>query len=265
MRHYYRVKEKSWMGKNIGHLLSECQEVDRKTKQYVKNMGADDYYAKAGTFEGGIAYLIFSEDKKPDERIWRYVSHIGSDVCYEPNCSMVISAAVMSDDKFRPSNTFDTVFDKKPSTFSEVFGLNPLSHWASIAHYQLHGVSGMRDDLNYLQHYFVKTKFLKYMKFSPSPKNGKPTKMTDVVRRAIRAERERYALPVITMQRVLITLMADMSGVEKKQLEFTPMFFPHDGYYYICMQFKCTDAEAEQINGDAFTVAVNNHKRMCNC
>lgn len=272
MRHYYRVTKNSDMGKDIFRLLHECHKAEVAADNYAKSAGAVSYLEETNVFEGGVSFLIFDKDRKVDSGVWRSVGTVSGEECYEPNCHTQMSAAVLMDRNFWPSDTSTEIFEKHERTFSEVFGLCPLAHWAKVAHYELRGTEHLREDIQYLQKYFENTSFVKYMQFSSedgadtkSP-IGKKLKVKDKkaaarrnaeLRKAIRMERMRFNLPVITMGRVLNTLQAETSEIKKQQMEFTPMFFPEGDSYWVSMQFTCTNKLAERINAETFNYHVN--------
>lgn len=241
---YYTFPVNSKLGKAFMDFCKECHKADQKADRYARRMGALFYYSEPSAFAGGVSTLCFDEKgdaggKHPrrsvDDRVWRYVTTINGDKCYEPNCRQVMGCS-MVDTRFVPSDTMTMVWQKSVSPWAQVKHLYSRAKWAELAGIALTGDAGNDDKL--LDAALGDKQFRQYMLFTgddlkPVPKKGRSLPLM----RAIKAERERMALPVVTLEPLAKLLEFDMEGHQPDNSTFGS--FIYRDYFYISVSCRC--------------------------
>lgn len=158
-------------------------------------------------------------DKEPDPEVWRR-KDFGDFVAYEPNCRAVNGLLPVDDARFVPSDTWNRIYSKDTIE---------------------------KDG----------KKFYAYVEFcgDQKPKRGKSP---GALRKAVKAERLRLALPVVRIDRLysILGFQLPKDGKEMGKAAkgtVTPVFFVQGDHYYIKAQCECGAPDLEPVTSKVFS------------
>lgn len=252
-KYYYKFQKNSEVGKQMTKFWRACQLADFSADRYAKRMGALFYYSEPTAFAGGVSYLVFDNTKNVDIEQWRLADTIGNDKCFEPNCYQRIGCSIVQKG-FKPSNTATIYYQKEQKSWEEVKKIYSLKQWASMINLPLSDDEELNESL--INKHLSNKQFLQYIEYyNSSDVNLKGNKTSRGLRRAIRAERERMNLPVVSADKLYNILKADLSN--RVQEEVTPLFFIYNEEYYLCVNYPCVADGIENIHEAMFIKNMN--------
>ena len=242
----------------------QCLKADRAAEDYAVHYGATQYEQPVQYFAGGVDYLLFDPENEPNPNIFR-LRHITPDgeKLYEPNCMYSNELILLPNADFRPSDTWDRLYGKKPVTWADVSHTKPLTYFAAMANYVL---SGKKDiDRAYLDSKFKDSYFLPYILYyspdstTPEPSGTeKKSAASRALRQAIRAEKERVRLPVIRTEALFSILGIKEPETRRQIRKFTRtepsinFFFVQDRVY-IRSSHECSGADLTRVQLSTYT------------
>lgn len=259
--YFYSCDINSKVGKKLRSFHHRANCAAQRADDYARKYGAVSYIPPVQFFEGGVDYLEF--DHEPDPRIWRKRFNADNRTQYEPNCMYRAEILAVPDERFQPSDTWNRTYSREHLTWEQVSPRFPLSYWARIAKYQL---TGDKDkDMVAVDAKLSSCSFVPFIEFygsEPAPASdaaapaatvpsgspaGKKKSVPNYLRRAIQAEKDRQALPVVETEWLFALLdMADLPTDPDERKAFlanleTPLFFYYAGNdrYYIRCQRPC--------------------------
>lgn len=237
--YYYKCDEYSKVGRALGKFWRKVVQAAYRADAYAKKYGACNYEQPVQFFEGGVDYLIF--ETTPDERVWRkkLVAKDGT-ALYEPNCMYRADILVIPDDRFHPSNTWNKIYSKKHLTWEQAKPQKTLDQWAAIA--KMKRTDDREKDAKALDERMSRYSFVSYLEFygdESVPRNMSKADCPAWLRRAIRAEQDRQALPVVEVYPLFALLDMKPEGEGVVNMSVTPNFFLYGDSYYICAEFPC--------------------------
>lgn len=277
MKHYYKISTRSETGKQLRRFNSQAILALRRANAYAKRMGAIAYHSPNDSFAGGVSFLVF--DKEPSPAVWRVACKIDGELCYEPNVKLDSGVKIVKKNSL-PDDEPDCIYNRsRLLSWDDVRQRYSLSTWARTAN--IRGYQSMPEEE--LQAEVVKRMkdrhFISYLRFSdmPSPdlvkghgvvgKQGKQKlrivrPMVKVLSRAVTAEQQRMALPVLSVSSLMEILSRDNSGESMQDCNTMPIFFDWDGHWYVGVDFPCTDnQDLTAIDENAFKCALNTKKQ----
>lgn len=256
MERYYKCAEDSQVGVRLGEFWRKALHAARKAEAYAKRMGAVSYIQPVQFFEGGVDFLEF--DKAPDAEVWRK-KELGDAVVYEPNCTANAGVMILPKDNFIPADGFDKIYNKEHYTWEQVSQSHPLEYWSLIVGYALTG--DKEKDWDAINAQMRGKYFVTYIQFTGDQKQRRG-KVPVSLRKAIRAEKMRMSLPVVTVEELFSILSFQMpdtkAGVSKLSRSLaTPVFFIYDATYYIKAWGVCVADGLVEISKALFNVKKN--------
>ncbi len=245
-------------------------------------------------FEGGVDYLIF--DHTPDLKVWRkkITDAEGTDL-YEPNCMYRSDVLVMPDDRFHPSDTWDKTYSKEHLAWKDAKQLKTFDQWAAIA--KLKRTDDREADMKALDQLMSRYTFVTFLHFygdeaatvpnaSPSGSRfpqGRAAGRTAAararaaasgknapdcpqwLRKAIRAEKDRQALPVVEIYPLMAMLdMRPSTTGRSVTLNVTPQFFLYGETFFIGTEYPCHAEGLHPTTEGNFICNMNAAKRQRN-
>ena len=262
---YYSCDINSKVGKKLRSFHHKAVKAAERADEYARKYGATSYIQPVQFFEGGVDYLEF--EKEPDARIWRKRFNADNRAQYEPNCMYRPEILVLPDERFQPSDTWNRTFSREHLSWEQVKRRFPLSYWARALKYELTG--DKEKDLEAVEVKLKDCSFVPFIEFygetEKDPDGSKKGKKSvpNYLRRAIQAEKDRQALPVVETEWLFALLdMADIPTDPDERKAYlsnveTPIFFlyAYETYYIRC-QCPCN---AEGLH--AITIADFNGKK----
>jgi len=263
--YFYFCDINSKVGKKLRSFHHRANYVAQRADDYARKYGAASYIPPVQFFEGGVDYLEF--ENEPDARICRKRFNVDNRAQYEPNCMFRPEILVVPDDRFQPSDTWNRTYSREHLSWEQVCRRFPLSYWARAVKYELTG--DKEKDMAAVDAKLSSCSFVPFIEFygsdpvpavdaspdatvpavSASGKKKPITKKTvpNHLRRAIQAEKDRQALPVVETEWLFALLdMADLPTDKDERKAFlanmeTPLFFYYAGKdrYYIRCQRPC--------------------------
>ena len=259
----YSLPVTSPQGRLMEAFWHQCIKADRAAEDYAVRYGATQYEQPVQYFAGGVDYLIFDPERKPNPNIFR-LRHItpDGDELYEPNCMYSNELILLPDADFRPSDTWDRLYGQKPVAWADASHTKPLTYFAAMANYVL---SGKKDiDRAYLDSKFKDSYFLPYILYyspdssTPAPSStAKKSAASRALRQAIRAEKERVRLPVIRTEALFSILGIKEPETRRQIRKFTRtepsinFFFVQDRVY-IRSSHECTGADLTRVQPSTY-------------
>ena len=204
---YYKCDKNSKAGRRIQRLWNDALRVAQRADAYAKKYGAVSYIQPMEYFEGGVDYLEF--EREPDPEVWR-LRLVDKDGVkeYEPNCDCIKSIACCPDPNLIPSDTWDRTYSKQRLQWNDVRHLRPMSEWARQCGYM--PTDDAAADLLEISRRMGGYSFIPYVKFFRGKLDNRERSTKQSIRKAIRAEKDRQALPVVEMAAVAATLDMDL-------------------------------------------------------
>ncbi len=271
--YYYKCDVYSKVGRKLNKFWNKAVRAAQRADDYARKYGAESYVQPVQFFEGGVDYLEFG-DATPDPRVWRkkLTSAEGHDE-YEPNCMYRADVLVIPDNRFHPSNTWNKIYTRQHLTWKEAKPLKTLQQWAKIAHVEL--TKDREADAKAVDECMQKYAFVSYLEFYGDDGvhlNDRDKRTCPAwLRRAIRAEQDRQALPVVEVRELLGLLEVKISTQKKVPGKITavvmspsatPTFFVYGDSYYVCSEYPCTADGLHPITEGVFVCNKNTALRQ---
>lgn len=256
-KHYYRMNCSSELGVRFRFFWHDCEKARKAAEVFAAKVGAEAYYTSPTAFEGGVACVSFPKGTEVNKKIWRL---LGSDADgaeqWEPAVEHRTGVLVLPRKGFRPSDTACRIYYKKMSRWGEVRHLYTLKEWAQLAGIEL--TDDKKKDALTVDEKMGKELFCIYTELyredaANDPDRDRRYKMTWVAKESIRIERARMKLPVVSTERLLQLLNADLldgqpdDGKPKFVKPTTPTFFEWAGRYCIGIDYPCKSDDLEEI------------------
>ena len=269
---YYKVDISTNTGTQLNQFLRKCQKADIAADKYAKRMGAVKYIQPMDVFAGGVDYLEFQCSKKGKEWI-EVPSGDPSVTLWQPNCLAIPAIKTVPKgvnfelkwDEFIPGGikrakrlSLDDVKSllgddniKKLREFEQA-NLGVGAYDYVPLHRFTHGSDKLTLSVSEAQN---------NDKLSPSSRQRKP----QWFRKAVEAEKLRLSLPVVEISEFDDIVKFQLPDVEKDPKSLaqmsTPVFFTHEGYFWLSFFCPCTADDMEEITKDTFNFALNTAKR----
>lgn len=294
IKHYYQCDMYSTIGKQLQKYWDSIIRAASRADDYARKYGASSYEAPVQYFEGGVDYLIF--DRTPDTRVWRkkLTDAEGTDL-YEPNCMYCSDVLIIPDDRFHPSDTWDKTYSKEHLAWKDAKQLKTFDQWAAIA--KLKRTDDREADMKALDQLMSRYTFVTFLHFygdeaatvpdaSPSGSRfpqGRAACRTAAararaaasgknapdcpqwLRKAIRAEKDRQALPVVEIYPLMAMLdMRPSTTGHSVTLNVTPQFFLYGETFFIGTEYPCHAEGLHPTTEGNFICNMNAAKRQHN-
>ena len=281
IKHYYQCDMYSTIGKQLQKYWDNVLRAASRADDYARKYGASSYEAPVQYFEGGVDYLIF--DRTPDTRVWRkkLTDAEGTDL-YEPNCMYRSDVLIIPDDRFHPSDTWDKTYSRKHLSWQDVKQMKTFDQWAAIAKFKSTG--DRKADMKALDERMSRYTFVSFLQFygDDSAPSGSPAGKKSAVppsrsrintaadcpqwlRKAIRAEKDRQALPVVEIYPLMAMLdMRPATTGHSVTLNVTPQFFLHGETFFIGTEYPCHAEGLHPTTEGNFICNMNAAKRQRN-
>lgn len=239
--YYYQCDIYSTVGKKLQKFWDKVIRAAHRADAYAKKYGAVSYIQPVQFFEGGVDYLEF--DHQPDPEVWRkrVRSADGHDE-YEPNCMVRSDILVIPDDRFRPSDTWNKTYSKEHLRWEQVRQQKTVKEWAAIIGYELTG--DREKDTSNIEQQLSKRSFVPFLEYYGTQQVAGRSEAPQSLRKAIRAEKDRLALPVVETE-WLFALLDMERPTDANELKAwvrnmeTPIFFTYADSFYIRSQCPC--------------------------
>ena len=275
MKYYYKLPALSETGKRLRKFNSQAILALRRADAYAKRMGAVAYHSSNDAFAGGVAFLIF--EKEPNPAVFRVATKIDDELCYEPNVKLDSGVVVVKKNEL-PKDEPDCLYDRsKLLSWADVRDRYSLATWAKTAN--ITDADKMTEDA--LREEITKRmkdrNFISYLRISdlPAPdlvqshqlrKGGRAhlravRPSVKVASRAVTAERQRMALPIMSISS-LLDILTGGNTIVAAECGTTPIFFEWKRNWYIGIDVPCDDNKDMQlIESSAFTFMLNTKKQ----
>lgn len=275
MKYYYKLPALSETGKRLRKFNSQAILALRRADAYAKRMGAVAYHSSNDAFAGGVAFLIF--EKEPNPTVFRVATKIDDELCYEPNVKLDSGVVVVKKNEL-PKDDPDCLYDRsKLLSWADVCDRYSLATWAQTAN--ITDADKMTEDA--LREEITKRmkdrNFISYLRISDMPapdlvqsrqlRKGARVHLravrpsVKVASRAVTAERQRMALPIMSISSLLDILTGGNTTVAA-ECGTTPIFFEWQRNWYIGVDVPCDDNKDMQlIESSAFTFMLNTKKQ----
>ena len=275
MKYYYKLPVLSETGKRLRKFNSQAILALRRADAYAKRMGAVAYHSSNDAFAGGVAFLIF--EKEPNPTVFRVATKIDDELCYEPNVKLDSGVVVVKKNEL-PKDEPDCLYDRsKLLSWADVCDRYSLATWAQTAN--ITDADKMTEDA--LREEITKRmkdrNFISYLRISDMPapdlvqsrqlRKGARVHLravrpsVKVASRAVTAERQRMALPIMSISSLLDILTGGNTTVVA-ECGTTPIFFEWQRNWYIGVDVPCDDNKDMQlIESSAFTFMLNTKKQ----
>ena len=238
-------------------------------------MGAVAYHSSNDAFAGGVAFLIF--EKEPNPAVFRVATKIDDELCYEPNVKLDSGVVVVKKNEL-PKDEPDCLYDRsKLLSWADVRDRYSLATWAQTAN--ITDADKMTEDA--LREEITKRmkdrNFISYLRISDMPapdlvqsrqlRKGARVHLravrpsVKVASRAVTAERQRMALPIMSISSLLDILTGGTTTVAA-ECGTTPIFFEWKRNWYIGVDVPCdNNKDMQLIESSAFTFMLNTKKQ----
>lgn len=275
MKYYYKLPALSETGKRLRKFNSQAILALRRADAYAKRMGAVAYHSSNDAFAGGVAFLIF--EKEPNPTVFRVATKIDDELCYEPNVKLDSGVVVVKKNEL-PKDEPDCLYDRsKLLSWADVCDRYSLATWAQTAN--ITDADKMTEDA--LREEITKRmkdrNFISYLRISDMPapdlvqsrqlRKGARVHLravrpsVKVASRAVTADRQRMALPIMSISSLLDILTGGNTTVAA-ECGTTPIFFEWQRNWYIGVDVPCDDNKDMQlIESSAFTFMLNTKKQ----
>ncbi len=256
MEKFYKCDRKSSVGIRLEHFWHKAQKAAHRAEDYAKKMGATSYIQPVQFFEGGVDFLEF--EKEPDLRVWRKRTDLGETVVYEPRCSVRAGVMMVPYKDSVLSNRWNIVYEKNTSEWTQVRNRFPLSYWCGKLGIKVS--SSETEDWKRVDAALKGKFWLPYLEFSAEYESA--SVVPTYVRKAVRAERLRLSLPVVSMDELYELLVFQLPDGKEEIKDFaqnlsTPTFFIYRDVFYISIGGECKHSELEEITKGVFVYNKN--------
>lgn len=256
-KHYYRIQCPTELGKQFRKFWHDCNKAEKAAEIFAKKVGAEAYYTSPTAFAGGVACVSFKNEEKVNRKLWR---PLGKDADgaeqWEPDVKHRNGVLLLPRKDFRPSDTANRVYSKRNSRFGEVRMAHTTQEWAAMIGLRMTG--DVQRDAAALEEAMSKELFCRYTEVYrddavATASMDRRYKLTWVARESIRIEVARMKLPVVSTERLLHLLEADLldgmpdDGKPKFVRPVTPTFFEWADRYYIGVAYPCSHPDLEEI------------------
>ena len=267
---FFKIELKSETGKKLLDLLQTCISAEKQAMEYVMRVAGTghEYYESESGMVGGIDYVVFREDEKVDPNVWRKACVMdGKDNCYVPNVKIGYGVAMLTSEKFKPSDTKTREFFDEIFSFRQVFLNQPVEFWSQISGIPYAKIAKETNPMKQcllINSVLGNEKFIRYREYSnPNEKKDK-TKNDRNFTRALDYEKRRLKLPVVSIESLYGILGAVIPVKQKKnQGHFTPVWFKNEDSWYVSMSFDSKNKDLKKILEGTFKNVVkdvNNKK-----
>ena len=275
MKYYYKLPALSETGKRLRKFNSQAILALRRADAYAKRMGAVAYHSSNDAFAGGVAFLIF--EKEPNPTVFRIATKIDDELCYEPNVKLDSGVVVVKKNEL-PKDEPDCLYDRsKLLSWADVRDRYSLATWAQTAN--ITDADKMTEDA--LREEITKRmkdrNFISYLRISDMPapdlvqsrqlRKGARVHLravrpsVKVAPRAVTAERQRMALPIMSISSLLDILTGGNTTVAA-ECGTTPIFFEWKRNWYIGVDVPCdNNKDMQLIESSVFTFMLNTKKQ----
>lgn len=245
MRHYYKIPLASKTGKLLRKYHHAAQRAALAAERYAARWGARSYIGTYEAFEGGVEYLEF--EGVPDDRIWRKVGHEwdadARDFIYQYEPRVRERAGTVTLPKGEhPSNRWDRIYMPRPKVLKNQEGKDV---------WQFRFLEWYGDEEQY----------------GVTKRDGRRM-VPPALRRAIRAERERRALPLVGLEQladILAMRIIQPEGGKRRTRMVdveTPAFFFVLDYYYVSSPFECVNPDMSEIERGTYVFMEGTARRL---
>lgn len=256
---YFKIEEKSETGIKLSELLQTCIRAEKDAMDYVMRVAGSghEYYESESGMAGGIDYVVFKDEEKVDPRVWRKACVMdGKDSCYVPNVEIGYGVALLTSERFKPSDTKTREFLDEIFSFKQVFLNQPIEFWSQLSgipYAKLAKEMNPMKQFSMLQSILGDKKFIRYREYrNKNSKDGKQRNDRNFAR-ALEFEKRRLKLPVVNIESLYGILGAVIPVKPKKeQGQFTPVWFKHQGSWYISMSFDSNNKDLAKILEGSF-------------
>jgi len=262
IKKFYKCDEYSVTGKLITKFWRQAKRAAERAESYAKKYGASGYVQPFEHFEGGVDYLEFAET--PDTAVWRKaVTADGIDE-YEPNCMVRADVLIIPDARFQPSDTWDKTYSKDKLDWGQAKPKKTRQQWAEIIGYKLTG-NDEEDDAK-IDERLCDMVFVPFVQYFGDQQTVDKKTVPQALRKAIKAEKDRLALPVVETEALYATLGLQKPEDEEELARFaneavTPTFFLSGETYYISAPAVCNGDGLHEINEQQYIYNLNGAKR----
>ena len=275
MKYYYKLPALSETGKRLRKFNSQAILALRRADAYAKRMGAVAYHSSNDAFAGGVAFLIF--EKEPNPTVFRVATKIDDELCYEPNVKLDSGVVVVKKNEL-PKDEPDCLYDRsKLLSWADVRDRYSLATWAKTAN--ITDADKMTEDA--LREEITKRmkdrNFISYLRISDMPapdlvqsrqlRKGSRVHLravrpsVKVASRAVTAERQRMALPIMSISS-LLDILTGGNTIVAAECGTTPIFFEWQRNWYIGVDVSCdNNKDMQLIESAAFTFMLNTKKQ----
>lgn len=256
---FYTCDIYSTTGKRIQKFWNKAMHAAQRADDYAKKYGAKSYVQPFEHFEGGVDYLEF--EKTPNLAIWRkaITTPEGIDE-YEPNCFVRADVLIIPDDRFQPSDTWDKTYSKDHLTWDLAKPKKTLAQWAAIINYTLTGDEDK--DHAYIDEQLCDRFFVPFVQYYGEQEGYRGKTIPQSLRKAIKAEKDRLALPVVDTELLYAALDMELPSDPEELAEFakealTPTFFIYKDNFYISTPRPCKGEGLRPSDEAAYNVNFN--------
>ena len=213
---YYTCDTNSRVGRKLRSFWRTACHAAERADDFARKYGAVSYITPDQFFMGGVDYLEF--DHKPDLRVWRKRVHSADGIDeYEPNCMCRADVLIIPDDRFQPSDTWNRTYSREHLSWEQARQKKTLKEWATIVGYTL--TDDNETDWDYVTSQLHNRFFVPFMEFfGELTEDGKSIPQT--LRRAVRAEKDRLALPVVKTETLLLLLGSQIPQQDNNKKAF---------------------------------------------
>lgn len=238
-KHYYRCGALSASGRRLADFSARAHKAALAAEEYAKAHGAVAYVQPVEFCEGGVEYLEFNAD--PDPKVWRK-RVFGAHALYEPEC-FVRSGLVALARGCTPEADWRRDYSPDGLSWSQVRGSRPLADFAALIGYRPAGVHA--DDWLAVERALADKVFFAFAEFygkQPEP----------CLRRAVEAEKQRRALPVVGFDDLF-----DALGIaaDRYRADVAPAFFLAGDAFFIEAASECDGPDFIPVSKAEFDAA----------
>ncbi len=267
--YYYRTETSTALGKEIKKYLHDCYRAEKAADIWAKKAHAKNFYPSPTAFAGGVSCVSFEKGKEVNEKLWKPIpldedEEEEQEQKWVPNVEHRDGAIILPRKDFKPSDTDDKVFSRRPSTWAEVRHLYTRETWLKMI--GMRSTGDKVEDAKKIEDRMMKELFCRYVQVYRTDAVITPDKrrrMPYVASAAIRMEVARLRLPVVSANRLFLMLKVNLldgqteDGKPKIFRPTTPAFFEWGGRYYIGCSYPCQREELEEITEGTFNMKRN--------
>lgn len=215
--YYYRCRTTSKVGRRLHAFHVRLLHAERAADEFAAHCGATSFIQQPESMAGGIEYFEFSE--APDKKIWRkaLTSKEGIDE-YELNCD-ITHDFLISREPFGeiPGDKWNIFYLRKQHRWEEVRLLRSMSQWRESALREGLADETVSDET--LKNVLKDCYFSPFLRFNVPDVKGH---FTQKQRRAVRLEKARMRLPVVTQEELFSILELRIEDAEKPAIYIDP-------------------------------------------